>query len=34
MMFALREEGNPVCKHAKVEGSGTWALSLESERIF
>jgi hypothetical protein len=29
-MFAAGEEGNPVCKQAKAEGTSTSALSVES----
>jgi hypothetical protein len=33
-MFALGEEGNPVCKQAEAEGTGTSALSVESNEFF
>jgi hypothetical protein len=33
-VFALGEEGNPVCKQAKAEGAGTSALFVESNDFF
>jgi hypothetical protein len=32
-MFALVEEGNPVCKQAMAEGRGSSGLSAESNEI-